>query len=67
MIYKQIKEPLIRRRLCDFEGTWKVQSRVGAAGYFDACGLPESMKSEMMTAVETMKIKRLAGGKVGPP
>ena len=56
---------LFRRRLCDFEATWKVHSKVGASGYLDACGLPESMKSEMMTSVETMKIKRLGGGKVG--
>merc|ERR1712130_375578 len=52
------------RRLCDFEGTWKVQSRVGASGYLDACGLPDSMKSEMMSSVETMKIKRQGGGKL---
>jgi len=52
------------RRLCDFEGTWKVQSRVGTSGYLDACGLPEPMKSEIMTTMETMKIKRLAGRKL---
>ena len=62
---KKSKDLFFRRRLCDFEGTWKVHSKVGASGYLDACGLPEPMKSEMMTSVETMKIKRLGGGKVG--
>merc|ERR1719378_1431803 len=28
------------RRLGDFEGTWKVCSKVGAEGYLDACGMP---------------------------
>merc|ERR1719237_1458824 len=32
----------------DFEGTWKVCSKVGAEGYLDACGVPEPMKSEML-------------------
>ena len=27
------------RRLGDFEGTWKVCSKVGAEGYLDACGV----------------------------
>merc|ERR1719394_1551297 len=32
----------------DFEGTWKVCSKVGAEGYLAACGMPEPMKSELL-------------------
>ena len=53
------------RRLGDFEGTWKVCSKVGAEGYLDACGVPEPMKSEMLAAVDVVEMKRLGGGKVG--
>ena len=52
------------RRFCDFEGTWKVCSKVGAEGYLDACGMPEPMKSEMLAAAEVVEMKRLGGGKV---
>jgi len=52
------------RRFCDFEGTWKVCSKVGAEGYLDACGMPEPMKSEMLAAAEVVEMKRLGGGKI---
>merc|ERR1711953_860927 len=52
------------RRLGDFEGTWKVCSKVGAEGYLDACGVPEPMKSEMLAAVDIVEMKRLGGGKI---
>merc|ERR1711887_428993 len=52
------------RRFCDFEGTWKVCSKVGAEGYLDACGMPEPMKSEMLAAVDVVEMKRLGGGKI---
>jgi len=52
------------RRLGDFEGTWKVCSKVGAEGYLDACGVPEPMKSEMLAAVDVVEMKRLGGGKI---
>jgi len=52
------------RRLGDFEGTWKIVSKVGAEGYLDACGVPEPMKSEMLAAVDVVEMKRLGGGKI---
>jgi len=52
------------RRLGDFEGTWKVCSKVGAEGYLDACGVPEPMKTEMLEAVDVVEMKRLGGGKI---
>merc|ERR1711868_253366 len=52
------------RRLGDFEGTWKVCSKVGAEGYLDACGMPEPMKSELLAANDVVEMKRLGGGKI---
>merc|ERR1711872_961896 len=52
------------RRLGDFEGTWKVCSKVGAEGYLDACGMPEPMKSELLAAHDVVEMKRLGGGKI---
>merc|ERR1712029_920071 len=52
------------RRLGDFEGTWKVCSKVGAEGYWDACGMPEPMKSELLAANDVVEMKRLGGGKI---
>merc|ERR1711973_610355 len=46
------------RRLGDFEGTWKVCSKVGAEGYLDACGMPEPTKSssKFMPGENVMKL-----------
>merc|ERR1712142_934661 len=52
------------RRLGDFEGSWKVCSKVGAEGYLDACGVPEPMKSELLAAHDVVEMKRLGGGKI---
>merc|ERR1719471_1710068 len=52
------------RRLGNFEGTWKVCSKVGAEGYLDACGMPEPMKSELLAANDVVEMKRLGGGKI---
>merc|ERR1711962_437172 len=52
------------RRLGDFEGTWKVCSKVGAEAYLDACGMPEPMKSELLAANDVVEMKRLGGGKI---
>merc|ERR1712165_209502 len=52
------------RRLGDFEGTWKVCSKIGAEGYLDACGMPEPMKSELLAANDVVEMKRLGGGKI---
>ena len=40
------------RRLGDFEGTWKVCSKIGAEGYLDACGVLDNyyLKSNLKSS-----------------